>query len=117
VKADEESGPAGGAPAKRILSVVNADKGIYTLVIGNAGGKTCVANAVFLLFERTKKERTKEYKEIQLAPGTGVKFKFLVPDAIFWDDDDRFTGSIEDSESITKFNSDTGLIWREVKDD
>jgi hypothetical protein len=117
VKADEESGPAGGAPAKRVLSVVNADKGIYTLVIGNTGGKTCVVNAVFLLFERTKKERTKEYKEIQLAPGTGVKFKFLVPDAIFWDDDGRFTGSIEDSESITKFNSETGLVWREVKDD
>jgi hypothetical protein len=117
VKAKEESSSAGGTLAKRILSVVNADKGIYTFVIGNAGTKTCIVNAVFLLFEKTRRERIKEYKVIQLAPGTGVKFKFLVPDAIFWDDDDRFTGSMEDSDSITKFNSDTGLVWRESKDD
>jgi hypothetical protein len=117
VKAEEENGSAGGALVKRVLSVVNADKGIYTFVIGNAGRKTCVVNAVFLLFEKTKRERTKEYKVIQLAPGTGVKFKFLVPDAIFWDDDERFTGSMEDSDSITKFNSDTGLVWKESKDD
>jgi hypothetical protein len=117
VKTKEENGSAGGALVKRVLSVVNADKGIYTFVIGNAGRKTCVVNAVFLLFEKTKRERTKEYKVIQLAPGTGVKFKFLVPDAIFWDDDERFTGSMEDSDSITKFNSDTGLVWKESKDD
>jgi hypothetical protein len=117
VKAQEENGSAGGDLVKRILSVVNADKGIYTLVIGNGGRKTLVVNTLFLLFEKTKRERSKEYKVIQLAPGTGVKFKFLVPDAVFWDDDDRFTGSMEDSDSVTKFNSDTGLIWKEAKDD
>jgi hypothetical protein len=117
VKAQEEKGSAGGNLVRRVLSVVNADKGIYTFVIGNAGSKTIVVNTVFLLFERTKRERSKDYKVIRLAPGTGVKFKFLVPDAIFWDDDDRFTGSMEDSDSITKFNSDTGLVWKEEKDD
>jgi hypothetical protein len=117
VKAQEENGSAGGNLVRRILSVVNADKGIYTFVIGNAGSKTIVVNTVFLLFERTKRERSKDYKVIRLAPGTGVKFKFLVPEAIFWDDDDRFTGSMEDSDSVTKFNSDTGLVWKEGKDD
>jgi hypothetical protein len=117
VKVEEESGSTGSDRTDRILSVVNADKGIYTFVMANAGSKACVAHAVFLLFEKTSKERTKEYKVIQLSPGTGVRFKFLVPDGIFWDDDDRFTGSMEDSDSITKFNSDTGLVWREAKDD
>jgi hypothetical protein len=116
VKAQEENGSAGGNLVRRILSVVNADKGIYTFVIGNAGSKTIVVNTVFLLFEKTKRERSKDYKVVRLAPGTGVKFKFLVPEAIFWDDD-RFTGSMEDSDSITKFNSDTGLVWKEEKDD
>jgi hypothetical protein len=117
VKAEEESGSDGSGKMKRMLSVVKADKGIYTFVIGNEGRKTCIADAAFFLFERTTKGRKKEYKAVQLPPGTGVKFKFLVPDAIFWDDEDRFSGSTEDSDSITKFNSDTGLIWRERKDE
>ncbi len=117
VKGEEESGSSGSVQVKRIFSVVKAGKGIYTFVIGNESGKTCVADVAFLLFERSARERKKEYKAVRLPPGTGVKFRFLVPDAIFWDDDNRFTGSTEDSDSITKFNSDTGLIWRERKDE
>ena len=36
-----------------------------------------------------------------------------MPEAILWDDDASFTGSLEDSESTTKFNAQTGLYWKE----
>jgi hypothetical protein len=32
-----------------------------------------------------------------------------------WSDDSFFSGSIEDSESVTKFNTDTGIVWKEYK--
>jgi len=38
-----------------------------------------------------------------------------MPEAIFWDDDSYFTGTIEGAESITKFNGSTGLYWTERK--
>lgn len=42
--------------------------------------------------------------------------KVLMPEGILWDDDASFTGSLEDSESTTKFNSETGLYWKEYND-
>ncbi len=114
--AEAEEEDNGQMRAKRIFSIVNAHKGIYTFVIGNDGKEDCIAGVAFHFFEGTPKERKKGYRAVQLPPGTAVKFKFLLPDAIFWDDEDRFTGSTEDSDSITKFNSDTGLAWREEKD-
>jgi len=44
-----------------------------------------------------------------------VVVKILMPEGIVWDDDAAFTGSLEDSDSITKFNADTGLTWKEYK--
>jgi len=39
-----------------------------------------------------------------------------MPDAILWDDESAFSGSMEDSNSVTKFNSETGLVWKEYND-
>jgi hypothetical protein len=36
-----------------------------------------------------------------------------MPDAILWEDESAFTGSMQDSAGVTKFNSETGLIWKE----
>jgi len=38
-----------------------------------------------------------------------------MPEGILWDDDSSFSGNMEDSESITKFNAETGVVWREYK--
>lgn len=45
-----------------------------------------------------------------------VLAKVLMPEAILWDDDAAFTGSLEDAGSTTKFNSNTGLYWKEYDD-
>ena len=39
--------------------------------------------------------------------------KVLMPEGIVWEDDASFSGSIEDSDGVTKYNSETGLVWRE----
>jgi hypothetical protein len=45
-----------------------------------------------------------------------VLFNILMPEAILWDDESAFTGTLEDSESETKFNSANGLFWKEFRD-
>jgi hypothetical protein len=74
---------------------------------------------VFRLFEGKSGERIKEFKAIELFPNAIIKFKFILPEAIFWDDEHYFTGTIESLESsntLTKFSEKTGLIWKEEKD-
>lgn len=41
--------------------------------------------------------------------------RVLMPEGILWDDDSYFSGIIEDSESVTKFNTSDGLVWKEYK--
>jgi len=101
---------------KRSLSVSKAEKAMYIFVIENKGGKACEADVVFRLFEGKAGERIKEVKPVELSTHAVVKFKFILPDAVFWDDEYYFTGTIESSDTLTKFNDKTGLIWKEEKD-
>ena len=39
--------------------------------------------------------------------------KVLMPEGILWDEEANFSGSIKDSDGIIKFNSETGLTWKE----
>ncbi|SPQ00494.1 hypothetical protein NBG4_250026 [Candidatus Sulfobium mesophilum] len=105
----------GASGIRHIFSIVKADHGIYTFTIDNKGNEIHVATIAFRLYEGQERERIKEYKNVQIQPGAVLRFKFIVPDAIFWDDKDRFSGEIESSKSMTKFNG-SGLIWIEDKD-
>ncbi|WP_275095230.1 hypothetical protein [Oryzomonas japonica] len=42
--------------------------------------------------------------------------RILMPEGILWDDDAAFTGSIDDGDSITKFESASGLVWKEYSE-
>lgn len=114
----EETGKvniSGRIRERRAFLVAKAEKGVYTFVMENNGAKTYGGDVIFRLLEGRRGEKVKEYAAVKLAHGSNVKFKFLIPDTVFWDDEDRFSGSIEDSSSITKFNYDSGLVWREEK--
>lgn len=101
---------------KRVFSITRAEKGIYIFMIKNSGSKGYEANISFHIFEGKSGERKKEYKTIELLPESELKYKFIIPEAIFWDDEDYFTGTIESANTMTKFNEKTGLIWKEEKD-
>jgi len=101
--------------AKRLFAVIKAEKAVYTFVLENRGDKSCAVDVSIRLYEGRQKERFKEYKKREISPGGMVKFKFIMPEAFFWDDDDRFSGSAEDSRTVTKFHYESGLIWKEEK--
>jgi len=97
------------------ISVANADKGIYTFIIKNPDERDHELDIVFRLYDGGPKRKVKQYKAKNI-PGHGeLIYKFILPHAVFWDDDDYFSGSIEGSDTITKFNDETGLVWEEEK--
>ncbi len=113
---DERGETDSGGKAKRVFSVTKAEKGIYTFVIENKGERTFIEKMVFRLYGKGEKERIKEYPSVELVRDAVLKYHFILPDALFWDDEERFSGSIEDSNSVTKFDYSSGLLWREEKD-
>jgi len=104
-----------GASAIKTLTLRKAEKALYIFSLTNAGNASSVA-VVFHLYARSEQGRMKEYKSFPLPQATATKFKFLMPEALFWDDTDRFSGNIEDSHSVTKFLYESGLIWKEEKE-
>ncbi len=101
---------------KMLLSVAKAEKGIYTFVVNNKGERSYKADVVFRIYEGKAGEKIKKFKTVELPLNTVLQFKFILPEAVFWDDEDYFTGTIEGSNTMTKFNDKTGLIWKEGKD-
>jgi len=93
--------------------VVKAREGIYNI---RAFTKEMGARSRCQLkvFEGTTREKTRNV-DASRGDDTGWVVKLLMPDGVIWDDDSAFTGSLEDSDSITKFNSDTGLTWKEYR--
>lgn len=99
-----------------IFSVAKAEKGVYTFVMQNAGEIAGNASVMIRLLEGKKGARNRKFGSLSLAPENTFQVKFILPEGIFWDDESYFTGSIESSDSITKFNDITGIVWKEDKD-
>ncbi|MBI5102922.1 MAG: hypothetical protein HZB33_13950 [Nitrospirae bacterium] len=104
------------APVK-LFTVARGERGRYVLSINKKSDAVIIADVVFYFFKGQLKTRTKEYLSLKMEDDKGLSFRFMLPEAVFWDDDDRFSGTIEDSDSITKFNEDAGLLWKEEKED
>jgi len=102
---------------RRALSVLRTDAGAYTFLVSNEENEPYETDLVFFIFQGKPGERTKKFAAVRLSPHTSVRFRFLLPEAIFWDDEDYFSGKIENSETMTKFNEKTGIVWKETKDE
>jgi hypothetical protein len=101
---------------KRVHSVAKAAEGIYTFVIDNRDVKAFETEVLFTLYGGQNRERDKTYTAVSVPPSAVKQFRFVLPDAVFWDDENHFTGNIEDSDSVSKFNDESGFVWREEKD-
>jgi hypothetical protein len=98
-------------------AVINtAREGIYIFSVAAEGGNPAKATFTLKVFEAGAREKIAALGTRTLA-GTAVLLKILMPEAILWDDDSAFSGSMEDSESETKFNAATGLYWKEYQSD
>ena len=106
----------GGPDGKMVVHIAKADKGLYTFVMRNESNTTHKTDIIFSLLEKRKAGRLKNFRGLDILPHAELRIKFVLPEAVFWDDEEYFTGSIESSDSVTKFNNGTGLIWKEDKD-
>ena len=101
-------------PSAGVLEAVieTAEEGIYLFTITPDGSGIATGAFTFRIFEGSARERIVKLGSRRTS-GETTLVKILMPEAIIWDDNAAFTGSIEDSESTTKFNSVTGLCWKE----
>ena len=95
--------------------IETAQEGIYIFSAESEQGKTAKATFTLKLFEGSMREKVAAIGS-RVVAGKTVLVKVLMPEGILWDDDTAFTGSLEDSNSTTKFNSHSGLYWKEYKD-
>ncbi|GEM_PF-1523547 len=87
-----------------------AQEGIYLFLVEPKGGRPVDGKFSLKLFD----VHVKHLAGRKIAGETEVA-RLMMPEGVLWDDDSSFTGNIEDSDSVTKFNSDTGLIWKEYR--
>jgi len=90
------------------------EEGIYTIVVQPDNGKQGTAELVLKVYETRPGATTKKLGSRKI-DGKFEVARILMPDGILWDDDKYFTGDMEDSDSVTKFHTGTGLMWREYK--
>jgi hypothetical protein len=90
------------------------EEGIYYLVVRPSGGNSVNAGFVLRIHEKGTGAKTVNLGRRTISDRSIIA-RVLMPEGILWDDDKYFSGDMEDSESITKFNNDTGLIWKEYK--
>jgi|GEM_PF-3949584 len=64
------------------------------------------------LYEPGPRQRIRKLSKQEIASGVTV-VRILMPEGILWDDPSAFSGSMEDSESVTRYNTDSGLVWKE----
>jgi hypothetical protein len=103
----------GGSGLRRMFSLARAGKGAYSFIMESSSANIDGIAVKFLFNKGLKSEKPKEYTGIEVVPGSVVEIKFLLPEAVFWDDEDYFTGAVESPRFTTKFNDETGLIWKE----
>jgi hypothetical protein len=95
--------------------IEKTQEGIYIFSAEPEQGKGSKATFTLKIFESSTKERIAALGTRNVT-GKTVLVKILMPEAILWDDEFAFTGSLEDSESVTKFNATSGLYWKEFLD-
>ena len=95
--------------------IETARAGVYTFSAESKQEKGSRATFTLKLFESGSGERIAKLGA-RTVSGTTVLVKVLMPEAIIWDDESAFSGTLEDSDSETKFNTETGLFWKEFHD-
>ena len=95
---------------ERIFAVYDAKAGAYVLSV--TGGKTAKCLIAVTL---PAKRKTRLFGPVLIREEGTVIGRLLMPEGIFWDEEEWFTGAIENGDSVTKYNSPEGLTWKELK--
>ena len=94
------------------IIVDHSSEGIYYVRVQLDQLESIRALVRIKLFEAGPKARSKSLGMRTISSNETI-IKILMPEGIFWDDADAFSGSLDDSDGITKYNTETGLVWKE----
>jgi transposase-like protein len=99
-----------------IVTVENVSEGVYDFAIdcGECAIRPVMVDMNMRLSGVRKRGKTYTQREMRVADKMPI-LKILMPEGIRWDDTDYFDGNIENSESITRYNKNDHLVWRELK--
>ena len=95
--------------------IESAREGIYIFTAETETVQSAKMKFTLKVFEDTPRGKTKHLGTKTIS-GKAVIARIMMPEGILWEDESAFTGSIKDSSSITKFNTDTGVTWKEYVD-
>ncbi|WP_243369793.1 hypothetical protein [Geotalea sp. SG265] len=95
------------------FALQTAPDGIYEFRLVQGDGTVMEGSCLVTIMTGDKRKIVKNLGSRKLSNGPVVKI--LMPEGLIWEDETAFTGSMEDSESITRYNSDTGLAWKEYR--
>jgi len=70
------------------------------------------ASITIRLFEGSSRAKNKTV-HIRTITNNEIVVRLMMPEGIVWEDASAFSGSLEDSDSVTKFNPETGVEWKE----
>ena len=104
-------------PLEKLLVAVieTARDGIYDFVYTSETSDAFEAAFIVNVHENGTDDKTKVVEK-RPSGAKGSIVKVLMPEGILWDDESSFSGSMEDSDSITKFDTDSGLTWKEYRE-
>lgn len=85
-------------------------EGVYIFLVEQKGSKPVSGKFSIKVFE----SRSRFVAEREISGKTEVA-RLLMPEGILWEDVTAFSGTIEDSDSVTRFNAESGLVWKEYR--
>jgi hypothetical protein len=92
--------------------VESAAEGVYYLRVELENQESIQGTITIKLFDSGPRARTKSVGR-QIIRNHETIVRILMPEGILWEDNSAFSGSMEDSNSVTKYNNDNGLVWKE----
>ncbi len=92
----------------------HAAEGIYYLRVELERQPVTNASITVRLFEGSSRAKNITIRIHSIGNGDPV-VRLMMPEGIVWEDASTFSGSLEDSDSETKFNADMGVEWKEYK--
>lgn len=91
-----------------------AGDGIYDFRLESGAPAGVMLDFYLKIHENTGRAATRRIGARTVSNNAEIA-RVLMPEALLWEDDSAFSGNLESSDSISKFNTETGLIWREYK--
>jgi hypothetical protein len=90
----------------------HASEGVYYLRVELDRQQVADVSITIRLFEGSSRARNRTVHVGALA-GNRTVVRLMMPEGVVWEDSSAFSGSLEDSDSVTRFNSETGMEWKE----